>query len=97
MTVKVDLPKIEPSAYYAVPQIRNACGPFRTGTVTYDVDYGEFALWIYVAVAGNLAYQKWDGTTELLPNLAIGWHRIPSKRVNTTNTTITEANLRWGS
>lgn len=97
MTVKVDLPKIEPSAYYGVPMMRASCGPFRTGTVTYDVDYGEFALWIYVAVAGNLNYRKWDGTDELLNNLAIGWHRIPSIRVNTTNTTITAANLRWGS
>ena len=97
MTIPYNIPKIEPHAYSEVPQIRASIGPIKTGTVTYDVDYGEFALWIYVAVTGNLNYRKWDGTDELLNNLAIGWHRIPSIRVNTTNTTITAANLRWGS
>lgn len=97
MTIKVTLPPIEPSAYYASPQMRAFCGPFRTGSVTYDIDYGEFALWIYAAATGNLNYRKWDGTDQQLNALPVGWWRIPSIRVNTTGTTIAAASLFWGS
>ena len=73
-------------------------GVARTGTVTYDTWYGEFARWIYVGTTGTLAYTKWDGTTESLPNLAAGvWHPIYSIQVNSSGTTIAANQLRWGS
>lgn len=78
--------------------VREVAGPVRTGTITYDTPYGEFARWIYVATTGNLAYVKWDGTTELLPNIAAGvWHPIHSIQINSVNTTIAANQLRWGS
>ena len=77
---------------------RALSGPIKTGTVTYDVDFGSFARWIYVGTSGDLSYLKWDGTTEVLPNLAAGvWHPIPAIRVTTANTTIAANQLRWGS
>lgn len=97
MTVSILVPKLSPEDICNTPMIRANAGPINTGAVTYDVDFGEYARWIYVGTAGNLAYVKWDGTTETLPNLAIGWHQIPSIRVNTTGTTIAAAQLRWGS
>ena len=81
---------------------RLLAGIGRTGTVVYDTPYtapnAEYARWLYVGTTGNLAYTKWDGTTELLPNLAAGiWHPIFSIQVNSVNTTIAADQLRWGS
>lgn len=100
-----NIPPLDPNSYTA--QVRTLGGPARTGTVTYDIGFTnsltpagvwEFARWIYVGVTGNLAYTKWDGTTELLPNLAAGiWHPIYATNILTTNTTIAESQLRWGS
>lgn len=77
---------------------RQMSGIGRTGAVTYDTWYGEFARWIYVGTTGTLAYMKWDGTTETLPNLAAGvWHPILSVQINSSGTTIAANQLRWGS
>lgn len=81
---------------------RALAGIARTGTVTFDVPYSspypEYARWIYVGTTGNLAYTKWDGTNELLPNIAAGvWHPIFSIQILTAGTTILAAQLRWGS
>lgn len=100
MTVNVNVPKIEPSAYYGVPQVRATTGPLRTGSVTFDVDYGEQATWLYVGgtVTVDISYQKWDGTTETLPDITPGrWHEMGSKRINSSGTTAAAADLRWGS
>lgn len=83
-------------------QVRELAGIGRTGTVTYDVQYGypipEFARWIYIGTSGDLSYTKWDGTIETLPNLASGfWHPIHSTMVNSSGTTISANQLRWGS
>ena len=101
----VIIPPLDPNLYTS--QVRALAGPARTGTVTYDTGFTnsttpagvlEYARWIYVGTTGNLSYVKWDGTTELLPNLAAGlWHPIHCKMVTTVNTTIAAAQLRWGS
>ena len=100
-----NVPPLDPNLYTA--QVRTLGGPARTGTVTYDAGFTntttppgvqEFARWIYVGVTGNLAYTKWDGTTDLLPNLAAGiWHPIYAVNILSTNTTIAANMLRWGS
>lgn len=99
------VPPLDPNIYTS--QVRTLGGPARTGTVTYDVGFTnsstppgvwEYSRWIYVGVTGNLAYTKWDGTTELLTNLAAGiWHPIYATSIVTTNTTIAANQLRWGS
>jgi hypothetical protein len=99
------VPPLDPNLYTA--QVRVLSGPVRTGTVTYDTGFSnstsppgvlEFSRWIYVGTTGNLSYTKWDGTVELLPNLAAGiWHPIYAVNVTTTNTTIAANMLRWGS
>jgi hypothetical protein len=79
-------------------QVRSLAGPIKTGAVTYDVAFGEFARWIYVGTSGDLSYVKWDGTTETLPNLAAGiWHPIPATKINNSGTSIAANQLRWGS
>ncbi len=79
-------------------QGRVVSGIIRTGAVTYDVNYGEYARWIYVGTTGNLSYVKYDGSTETLPNLAAGvWHPIFSLKINTSGTNIAANQLRWGS
>lgn len=96
---------LDPNLYTA--QVRVLSGPVRTGTITYDTGFTnsstppgvlEFSRWIYVGVTGNLAYTKWDGTTELLPNLAAGiWHPIYAVNILSASTTIAANMLRWGS
>lgn len=101
----VKIPPLDPNLYTA--QVRTLGGPARTGTITYDTGFTnsttpagvfEFSRWIYVGTTGNLQYTKWDGTTELLPNLAAGiWHPIYAINVTSANTTIAANQLRWGS
>ena len=81
---------------------RTLCAPIDTGNVTTNTPYGGnsanpiYARWLYVGVAGNVTYVKWDGTTQLLSNMAAGvWHPVCSVQVNTTGTTAT--NLVWGN
>lgn len=96
---------LDPNIYTA--QVRVMAGPVRTGTVTYDTGFTnsltpagvlEFARWIYVGTTGTLAYTKWDGTTESLPNLAAGiWHPIYAVNILSAGTNIAANQLRWGS
>ena len=95
-TPNINVPPLDPNLYTA--QVRTLGGPARTGTVTYDVGFTnsttpagvyEFSRWIYVATTGDLSYTKWDGTTELLQNLAAGiWHPIYAKNVLSSGSTI---------
>ncbi len=104
-TPNVFIPPLDPNLYTA--QVRTLGGPARTGTVTFDVGFTnsttppgvfEFSRWIYVGATGNLAYTKWDGTTELLPGITAGiWHPIYAKNILTAGTTILAAQIRWGS
>lgn len=99
------VPPLDPNIYTS--QVRVLGGPARTGTVTYNTGFTnsssppgvlEFSRWIYVGTTGDLAYTKWDGTTELLPNIAAGiWHPIYAVNILSTGSTIAAAQLRWGS
>jgi hypothetical protein len=99
------VPPLDPNIYSA--QVRVLGGPARTGTVTYDTGFTnsstpagvfEFSRWIYVGTTGNLAYTKWDGTNELLPNIAAGiWHPIYAIKILSASTTVAANQLRWGS
>jgi hypothetical protein len=99
------IPPLDPNLYTA--QVRTLGGPARTGSVTYDTGFTnsntppgvlEFARWIYVGTTGDLAYTKWDGTTESLPNVAAGiWHPIYAKNILSVGSTVAAAQLRWGS
>jgi len=101
----VSIPPLDPFLYTS--QVRVLSGPARTGTVTYDTGFTnastpagvfEFARWIYIGTTGDLAYTKWDGTTETLPNLAAGiWHPIFAKNILTVGSTIAATQIRWGS
>jgi hypothetical protein len=85
---------LDPYAYTG--PVRVMAGIARTGTVVADTAYGEFARWLYLGVAGNVSYVKWDGTTQVLVGLAAGvWHPIYSLQVNSSGTTATS--LVWGS
>lgn len=71
-------------------------GIARTLEPTLDTPYDEFMTWMYVGVAGNVSYVKWDGETETLVNLAAGiWHPVYSISINTAGTTATD--IRVGS
>jgi hypothetical protein len=75
---------------------RMMSGPCRMGVVTNGTPYGEFATWLYVGTAGNVAITCWDGTTVTMTGLAAGvWHPIYSIQVNTTGTTA--SNMLWAS
>lgn len=90
----LNIPPLDPNNFTA--QVRNLGGVGRTGAPTLNVPYGEFARWIYVGTSGDLSYVKWDGTTEVLPNLVAGvWHPILSVMINSTGTTALD--IRWGS
>jgi hypothetical protein len=93
------VPALDPNAFTGPTRVM--AGVARTGNVTLDTPYGsngfpEFARWLYIGVAGDVTYVKWDGTTQTLVGLAAGvWHPIYSLQVNTTGTTATS--LAWGS
>jgi hypothetical protein len=95
----VVVPPLDPSIFTGPTRVM--AGVARTGSVTLDTPYGtngfsEFARWLYVGVAGNVTYVKWDGTTQLLVGLAAGvWHPIYSIQVNSSGTNATS--LVWGS
>lgn len=95
-----DVGPLDPFAYTGPTRVM--AGVARTGDVTPGTLYGnagvatEFARWLYVGVAGNVSYVKWDGTTQILVGLAAGiWHPIFSLQVNTVGTTATS--IVWGS
>ncbi|RTL14551.1 MAG: hypothetical protein EKK56_00920 [Flavobacteriaceae bacterium] len=87
----------DPNSLVSNPQ-RPLGGIVDSGTVTFDVDYGEYARWIYVGTTGNISYVKYDGTTQTLPNIAAGiWHPICSVRINSSGTSIAANQIFWGS
>lgn len=89
-----DVRPLDPYAYTGPTRVM--AGVARTGTVTPDTAYGEFARWLYVGVSGNVSYIKWDGTSQTLVGLAAGiWHPIYSLAVNSSGTTA--SSLVWGS
>lgn len=88
------VPPLDPYAYTGPTRVM--AGVARTGNVTNDTAYGEYARWLYVGTAGNVSYVKWDGTTQVLSGLAAGiWHPIYSLMVNSSGTTA--SGLVWGS
>lgn len=99
MTIPFDTNSLDPNSLNNSPQ-RSLGGVVESGSVTFDSFYegNVFARWIYIGTSGNLSYQKWDGTNETLPNLVAGlWHPICSIKINSSGTTISADQLRWGS
>lgn len=76
-------------------------GPCRMAAVVLGSPYGtngasEFATWLYLGVAGNVAITCWDGTIVTMVGLVAGvWHPIYSLQVNTSGTTA--SSMLWGS
>lgn len=90
----IELPRLDPNNFTG--PIRELSGPARSANVSTDTPYGEFARWLYVGITGNISYVKWDGTTQVLVNVAQGmWHPIHSIMINSAGTTASE--LVWGS
>ena len=88
------VPPLDPYAFTGPTRVMS--GVARTGNVVLDTPYNEFARWLYVGVAGNVSYVKWDGTTQVLTGLAAGiWHPIFSLLINSAGTVAT--GLVWGS
>lgn len=84
----LDVNKLDPNMKTGPTRIMS--GVVRTLEPTLDVGYGEFMTWIYVGVAGDVSYVKWDGTTQILSNLAGGvFHPIYSIQINSSGTTAT--------
>jgi len=91
---KLIVPPLDPNNFTG--PVRLMSGLARMDDVTLDTAYGEFARWLYVGVAGAVSIVKWDGTTQLIPQLAAGvFHPICSVMVNTVGTTAT--GIIWGS
>lgn len=95
MSLIIDnIPPIDPSLKTGPSRIMS--GPVRMRTAAIGTPYGEFATWLYMGAAGNVAITCWDGTIITLAGLAAGiWHPIYSIQVNTTGTT--GGNFVWGS
>lgn len=90
----VVIPPLDPNNFTGAARLMSGIG--RMGTATPGTAYGEFARWLYVGTTGNISIVKWDGTTQVLNNIAAGvWHPILTLMVNTVGTTAT--NLSWGS
>lgn len=90
----ISLEKLDPLAFTG--PTRTLGGVARTGDVTVDEPFGEYARWLYLGVTGNVSYVKWDGTTQVLTALANGvWHPICCIQINSSGTTAT--NMVWGS
>jgi len=88
------IPPLDPNGFTGPTRVTS--GIARTGTVTVDTPYGEFARWLYVGVSGDISYVKWDGTSQTLVGVAAGiWHPIYSISVNSASTTA--SSLVWGS
>jgi len=90
----LNVPPLDP--YLFTGPSRLVAGVARTGDVTSDTAYGEYARWLYVGTTGAVSYVKWDGTSQTLAALAAGvWHPIYSVMINSVGTTAT--GLVWGS
>lgn len=89
----VNVPALDPNIFTG--PTRNMSGVARTVDVVLDSGYGangsvEYMRWLYVGGSGNVSYVKWDGTTQILVDLAAGvWHPIYSIQINTASTTAT--------
>lgn len=89
----IDIPKMDPNLFTGPVRFLGGLG--RSGDITLDVPYGEYARFIYVGVSGNLNLVKWDGTTQLYQNMPVGLYYILSLQVNSSGTTASA--LVWGS
>jgi hypothetical protein len=83
-----DVPPLDGNTYTG--PTRTMSGVARTLSPTLDVQYGEKMRWLYVGVAGDVSYVKWDGTTQVLVGLVAGiFHPIYSLQINSSGTTAT--------
>jgi len=98
------IPIITPTGFdpnIITSQVRALSGPVNINSLTLDTLYGpngqiEYATWLYVGTTGDVNITKWDGTDIVIHGLAGGfWHRIPTIRINTTDTSATF--ILWGS
>lgn len=88
------VPPLDPNLFTG--PMRLIAGPARTGVVTNDTPYNEFARWLYVGSTGNINYVGWDGNNVQLNGVDAGiWHPIYSIQINSSGTTA--SNLVWGS
>lgn len=99
MAQLIDITAFAPESIMSNP-VRSLCGPLQTGTVTLDTYYSAtepvYARWLYVGTTGNVNYMKYDGTTQILTNIAAGvWHPILSIQILTASTTA--GGLVWGN
>jgi hypothetical protein len=70
---------------------RAMAGMARTLNPVLDTYYGEKMRWIYVGTAGNISYQKWDGTNQTLVGLIGGvLYPIYSLMINSSGTTASD-------
>lgn len=82
------VPPLDPNNFTGPARLMS--GVARTLVPTADLPYDEFMRWLYVGSTGTVSYTKWDGTTEILYNLAAGvWHPIYSVQINSAGTTAT--------
>jgi hypothetical protein len=90
-----NVPPLDGNAFTGPTRVMS--GVARTQNVTLDTQYGESGAlgekmrWLYIGVAGDVSYVKWDGTTQLLVGLTAGvFHPIYSLMINSSGTTATD-------
>lgn len=82
------IPPLDPTLFTGPSRLMS--GVARTLDVVTDVPYGEFMRWLYVGASGDISIVKWDGTTQVLTDLASGvFHPIFSIMINSSGTTAT--------
>lgn len=94
----ITIPPFAPEGALSNP-VRALGPPLQSGTVVVDTYYSAtdplYARWLYVGTTGNINYMKWDGTTQVITNVAAGvWHPIPSLQILAASTTA--GGLVWG-
>lgn len=83
------IPPLDPNLFTGPSRIQS--GVARMMTPTADVAYGEFMSRLYVGTSGDVSIVKWDGTTQVLTNLAAGYfHDINSIMINSSGTTASD-------
>ena len=81
---------LDPNLYTGPSRIMTP-GPVSIWAPALNVEYGEFARFVYIGGAGNLSITCWDGSIVVLNALEVGkFHFCGSIKINSVGTTATD-------
>lgn len=93
----ITIPPFDVEGAFTNPQ-RSLMGVVDINAVTYDVNYTNWARWLFVGTTGNITIVKIDGTQVTLPNVAAGFfHPIHHIGIASSGTTVAANQLFWGN